>query len=103
MQGGAAQRRAPPRSEPVAAAVKPDRHPDCGRHGLSTDDPTLAQIVGDVAPAGQGIPVTIQFDTPGAAVGAQRPKAVLRSIPGVRSATTTSLALGGVSAAARHL
>ena len=63
---------------------------------LATDDPTLAQIVGDVVPTGQGIPVTIQFDTPGAAAVAAT-EGVLRGIPGVRSAATTSLALGGVS------
>lgn len=60
------------------------------------DDPTLAQIVGDVAPTGQGIAVTIQFDTPGAAAVSST-EGVLRGIPGVRSAATTSLALGGVS------
>ena len=64
--------------------------------GIAPDDPTLAQIVGDVAPTGQGIPVTIQFDTPGAAA-VSATEGVLRGIPGVRSATTTSLALGGVS------
>ena len=63
---------------------------------VDADDPTLAQIVGDVAPAGQGIPVTIQFDTPSAS-SVPNTEGVLRGIPGVRSATTTSLALGGVS------
>ena len=62
----------------------------------TVDDPTLAQIVGDVAPAGQGLPIAIQFDTPGAAAVAAT-EGVLRAIPGVRSAATTSLALGGVS------
>ena len=63
---------------------------------VAIDDPTLAQIVGDVAPAGQGIAVSIQFDTPGAAA-VSTTEGVLRGIPGVRSAATTSLALGGVS------
>ena len=63
---------------------------------VAIDDPTLAQIVGDVAPTGQGIPVNIQFDTP-AAAAVSATEAVLRGIPGVRSAATTSLALGGVS------
>lgn len=43
-----------------------------------------------------GTSVSIQFDTPDAgAVGAT--EASLRSVPGVRAAATTSLALGGVS------
>ncbi len=62
----------------------------------ATADDTLADIVGDTGPAGQGIPITIQFDTPTASAVANTESA-LRAIPGVRSATTTSLALGGVS------
>ena len=65
----------------------------------SDADQTLDQIVGDIAgapAAGQGIAVTIQFDTPGAgAVNAT--EAAVRAVPGVRSAQTTSLALGGQS------
>lgn len=45
---------------------------------------------------GQGIPITLQFDSPGAAAVANA-EALVRGLPGVRSATTTSLALGGVS------
>ncbi len=63
---------------------------------VATDDATLAQIVGDVGSTGQGIPISIQFDTPGAAA-VSATEGVLRGIPGVRSAATTSLALGGVS------
>ena len=63
---------------------------------VASDDATLAQIVGDVGPPGQGITVSIQFDTPGAAA-VSATENILRGIPGVRSATTTSLALGGVS------
>ena len=48
------------------------------------------------AAAGQGIAVTVQFDTPGAAAVSSTEGAV-RRIPGVRSAQTTSLALGGLS------
>ena len=47
-------------------------------------------------PAGAGIAVTIQFDTPGAAAVANT-EAIVRGLPGVRSAATTSLALGGTS------
>ncbi|WP_375394553.1 heavy-metal-associated domain-containing protein [uncultured Sphingomonas sp.] len=63
---------------------------------VASDDQTLAQIVGDTGTTGQGIPVTIQFDTPGAAA-VSATEGVLRAIPGVRSAATVSLALGGVS------
>lgn len=45
---------------------------------------------------GQGIPITLQFDSPGAAAVANA-EALVRGVRGVRSATTTSLALGGVS------
>ncbi|MEH3121561.1 MAG: heavy-metal-associated domain-containing protein [Sphingomonas phyllosphaerae] len=54
---------------------------------LLADDPTLAPAA---------LAVTIQYDTPdvGAVTGAE---SALRSVPGVTSAATTSLALGGVS------
>lgn len=54
---------------------------------LLADDPTLTNPV---------ISFTIQFDTPdaGAVTGTE---AALRAVPGVGSAATTSLALGGVS------
>jgi hypothetical protein len=46
--------------------------------------------------AGPSIAVAVQFDTPG--VGAvSSTEAAMRAIPGVRSALTSSLALGGVS------
>ncbi len=49
-----------------------------------------------VAPAGAAITVTIQFDTPDVgAVG--RGESSVRSVAGVSSASTSSLALGGVS------
>lgn len=58
---------------------------------------SLADIVGDVSTtSGPGIAITVQFDTPSAGLVAQTESA-LRGIPGVRSAATTSLALGGVS------
>jgi len=40
--------------------------------------------------------VTVQYDTPGTSSVANS-EALIRSLPGVRSASTTSLALGGVS------
>ena len=65
----------------------------------ATDDSagdTLAEIVGDTGSPTGGIAVTVQFDTPSASAVANT-EALLRGIPGVRSAATTSLALGGVS------
>ncbi|WP_419808712.1 heavy-metal-associated domain-containing protein [Sphingomonas sp.] len=48
------------------------------------------------AVAGQGITVTVQYDSPSASSVANI-ESTLRGIDGVRSASTTSLALGGVS------
>ena len=76
----------PPAPEPV---VDPDAAEDTGGE-------TLAEIVGDTAPANAGIPVTLQFDTPSASSVANT-EGLVRAIPGVRAASTTSLALGGVS------
>ena len=50
----------------------------------------------DAGTASAGIAITVQFETPSAA-SLQSTEAALRGVPGVRSATTTSLALGGVS------
>ncbi|MCU4295761.1 heavy-metal-associated domain-containing protein, partial [Brevibacterium permense] len=47
-------------------------------------------------PAGAGIAVTVQFETPDAGAVAST-EAAVRGVPAVRSAVTTSLALGGVS------
>jgi len=59
-------------------------------------DDAITDLGADTAVGGQGIAVTVQFDTPNAgAVSAA--EAALRAVPGVRSAATTSLALGGVS------
>ena len=57
---------------------------------------TLAEIVGDTASASAGIPIVVQADTPSASSVANI-EGLLRGIAGVRAATTTSLALGGVS------
>lgn len=57
-------------------------------------DAILADLAGN--PLGQGIPVTVQFDTPAASTVSANESA-MRGVPGVRSAQTTSLALGGVS------
>ncbi|MBD8547350.1 heavy-metal-associated domain-containing protein [Sphingomonas sp. CFBP 8760] len=47
-------------------------------------------------PAANTTTVTVQYDTPGASSVANT-EALIRTLPGVRSAATTSLALGGVS------
>lgn len=64
-------------------------------------DGTLDSVMQDLnnpgaGPAGQGIAITVQADTPGSSAVANIESAV-RGVPGVRSAQTTSLALGGVS------
>jgi hypothetical protein len=52
----------------------------------------------EAATTGGGIPVTVQYDSPSASAVANVEQ-LLRGIPGVRAAGTTSLALGGVSVA----
>lgn len=74
----------PPAPTPVEQAVQAD---------------ALAGIIDDLQPgaaAGVTVTVTVQFDTPGAASVSATENAV-RGVPGVRSAATASLALGGVS------
>lgn len=78
------------------SSLSPPPPPEAAITDDAADD-SLAEIVGEAtAGTGAGIPVTVQFDTPSAALVATTESA-LRGIPGVRSATTTSLALGGVS------
>jgi hypothetical protein len=50
----------------------------------------------DTADVPTGTAISIQVDTPGAA-SVSATESALRGVPGVRSAITTSLALGGVS------
>ena len=69
---------------PTAAAVATD-----------AGDETAADS-GDATVVTDGTAINLQVDTPGAASVAATESA-LRGIPGVRSAITTSLALGGVS------
>lgn len=58
---------------------------------------SLDDVMGNVsAPAAAQLSVTIQVDTPNAGT-VSAAEATLRGVPGVRSAQTTSLALGGVS------
>lgn len=71
----------PPEPTPIVEEEAP------GESAVETND--AVQISGGVA-------ISIQVDTPGAA-SVSATEAALRNIPGVRSALTTSLALGGVS------
>lgn len=71
----------PPEPTPIVEEEAP------GESAVETND--AVQISGGVA-------INIQVDTPGAA-SVSATEAALRNIPGVRSALTTSLALGGVS------
>jgi hypothetical protein len=57
---------------------------------------TLDQLIESIVPAGTGATLTLQYDTPGTASVANV-EALIRGVSGVRSAATTSLALGGVS------
>ena len=65
---------------------------------LTAGDGDVDAIIADLgaAGAGQGIPVSVQFDTPSVSAVANTESA-MRGVSGVRSAQTTSLALGGVS------
>ena len=77
------------RTDPGLAYVTPQPTP--------TPEPTPTDLPTDVAPVGiVGAPISIQFDTPNAA-SVSAGEASLRAIPGVASAATTSLALGGTS------
>ena len=65
----------------------------------ATDE--VGELIDDTAPATdlsatQGIVVTLQYDSASAAAVANT-ESLVRGLPGVRSAATTSLALGGVS------
>jgi hypothetical protein len=65
---------------------------------LPTDETgaTLAEIVGDTGSATAGISITLQYESP-SATSVANTESLLRSIPGVRAASTNSLALGGES------
>ncbi len=60
------------------------------------DEPIEGLDAAIAATTGAGIGVTVQFDTPSASAVANT-ESLVRSIPGVRQAATSSLALGGVS------
>jgi len=62
---------------------------------LGATQTVLDTLAGSVLPTGVSA-VTVQFETPDAGSVGQGESA-LRAIPGVRSASTTSLALGGIS------
>ncbi len=62
----------------------------------SSGSDSASSVAAEVAPTAAVISVAVQFDTPD--VGAvSRGESSVRSVPGVSSASTSSLALGGVS------
>lgn len=64
--------------------------------GSGSSSESASEASAAVAPTGAAITVTVQFNTPD--VGAvSRGESSVRSVPGVSSASTASLALGGVS------
>lgn len=72
---------------PQPVAVPTDAVGDLIEDSIATDNATGA---------GQGVAITLQYDSPSASSVANTESA-MRGITGVRSAATTSLALGGVS------
>jgi hypothetical protein len=78
---------------PDASLRPPPAAPTPPAEDAGALDAVITDLPGD---AGQGVAVTVQFDTPNAAAVAAS-EAAMRGVPGVRSAATTSLALGGVS------
>ncbi len=74
----------------------PTPQPEIVDQPAESDTTTLAQIVGDTAPTTAGIQVTLQYESP-SPTSVANTESLLRSIPGVRSASTSSLALGGES------
>jgi hypothetical protein len=78
-------------------ALTPPPDPNATPVPVEGEGEGIDGIVGDSAPpAPGGTTLTVQYDTPGAASVANT-EALIRTLPGVRAATTTSLALGGVS------
>ena len=81
-----------PTLSPPPAPPPPETEP-------ADDESVVDDIMSNLAAGtttGQGIPITVQVDTPSSSAVANAESA-LRSVAGVRSAQTTSLALGGVS------
>ncbi len=74
----------------------PAPQPEIVDQPAQADNTTLAEIVGDTAPTTAGIQVTLQYESP-SPTSVANTESLLRSIPGVRSAATSSLALGGES------
>jgi hypothetical protein len=77
---------APPPGTPVAPVEEEITDP-------TLTDPTATPTP---APAAEAVTLSIQADTPNVAA-VESTEAALRAVPGVRSAATSSLALGGVS------
>ena len=87
--GSGALSRDPALSPPPQPVATPTDTPEGGTEQTVATDETVTS-------GGQGIAITLQYDSPSASSVANTESA-LRGIAGVRSASTTSLALGGVS------
>jgi hypothetical protein len=78
-------------------SLSPPPEPVVAPTPTPTSTGVLDGIVASLGPvATAGSTITVQYDTPGSSSVANT-EALIRGIPGVRSAGTTSLALGGVS------
>lgn len=78
------------------AMLAPPPKPEATPTPTPTPTPSGTDPIGDIIAASGGQTIQVQFDTPtvGAVTSAE---AAVRGIPGVSSASTASLALGGVS------
>ncbi len=77
-------------------ALTPPPDPNATPEAVPEDDTLGAGDVVDLNALPTGTTLTLQYDTPGVASVANT-EALVRALPGVRSAGTSSLALGGVS------
>ena len=87
--GSGALTRDPALSPPPLPVATPTDAPEDGAGQTVASDEAVTS-------GGQGIAITLQYDSPSASSVANTESA-MRGIAGVRSASTTSLALGGVS------
>jgi hypothetical protein len=75
---------------------KKDENKDDAKKSEKTDEEKLDEKKEDEATSGTASSISIQFDTPDAGV-VSRLESTVRSVPGVKSASVGSIAIGGVS------
>jgi hypothetical protein len=78
------------------ASLNPPPKPAAVIDDTSPGEEPIAGLDAAIATSGAGIAVSLQYDAPSASAVANA-ESLIRSIPGVVRAGTTSLALGGVS------